>query len=138
MPVLRNQWNPKRLAIEIVEQNAISSPDKVFAEIPRSASDFEQGFQSITYVDLANAVNGVAWYLRNLFGSPDNIETLTYIGPNDLSHVLLILGAVKAGFKVSPFILSKKRLTFTNKDDDGRCSLPLRDTVHLRRPNCWN
>lgn len=59
---------------------------------------------SITYAQLANIVNGLAWWLvKELNGSGYNKperETLTYIGPNDVRYSALVLAAVKAGFVV--------------------------------------
>ena len=56
----------------------------------------------ITYGRLANAVNRIAWWLVDNLGVAKNHETLAYIGPNDLRYPAFILGAVKAGYKVSP------------------------------------
>ncbi|KID70415.1 Male sterility, NAD-binding protein, partial [Metarhizium hybridum] len=59
---------------------------------------------SITYTQLANIVNGLAWWLvKELNGSGYNKpqrETLTYIGPNDVRYSALVLAAVKAGFVI--------------------------------------
>lgn len=46
-------------------------------------------------------MNGVAWWLQNSLG-PGNFETLAYIGPDDIRIPALIVGAIKAGYVVSP------------------------------------
>ena len=50
---------------------------------------------------LANAINGVAWWMQQSLGPAINFETLAYFGPWDIRYILLLLGAVKAGYKVS-------------------------------------
>ncbi len=90
----------KQLLNNVVDGAAKTTPDLVYAELPRSSVDLSQGFRQVTYHDFANAINGIAWWLRKSVGPSETFETLTYIGPNDLRHNLLLLGAVKAGYKV--------------------------------------
>lgn len=100
MGSLDNQRNSRRLAIEILDETAETDPDRIYAEIPISPHGYDKGFHKITFRLLANAVNGIAWWLQDTLGPSEDFETLAYIGPNDLGHVMLLLGAVKAGFKV--------------------------------------
>ncbi len=61
------------------------------------------GFRTITYRELANAVNGLAGWLVSQLGPGRggvDPEVLTYIGSNDVSYVVLVLAAVKAGYVV--------------------------------------
>ena len=90
----------ERLLNHIVDELARTSPEKLYAEYPISPTGYDKGFQKITFADLANAVNGLAWWLHDAIGPGKNFETLTYIGPLDLRYNALILGAVKAGYKV--------------------------------------
>lgn len=93
--------NPYRLIPNIVDQLARDEPDKLYAELPISHTDFASGFRPVTYAAMANAVNGVAWWLSETLGPAGaNFPTVAYIGPNDMSHILLIVGAVKAGYKM--------------------------------------
>ena len=85
----------------IVDSRAKRSPRALYAEFPVSATNYEEGYRKITYEDLANAVNGAAWWLEKTLGRSETFGTLAYIGPNDLRYNVLILGAVKAGYKVS-------------------------------------
>ena len=91
----------KQLLNHIVDGTAKIRPSAVYAEVPRSSDSYEQGYRSVTYRAFANAINGVAWWLHDKLGSGQNHQTLAYLGPNDLSYVIMILGAVKAGYKVS-------------------------------------
>lgn len=96
----------KQLLNHIVDGTAATRPSAVYAEVPKSFDSYEPGYQRITYRALANAINGVAWWLHHKLGPGQDHQTLAYIGPNDLTYVIMILGAVKAGYKV---ILEEKK-----------------------------
>ena len=91
----------KQLLIHVVDGMAKARPEALFAEYPISATTYADGDLKITYDSLANAVNGVAWWLNRELGPGKDFETLAYIGPNDVRYNAMILGAVKAGYKVS-------------------------------------
>ena len=101
MTVVRYRGNPRRLAVNILDETAQTQPNKLFAEVPISPTSYDEGFEKITFRSMANAVNAVAWWLTDIMGAGKDFQTLSYIGPNDLGHVALLLGAVKAGYKVS-------------------------------------
>lgn len=90
----------KQLLNNIVDGMAKTRPSALYAEIPNSLTTYEAGFRKITYGILANAINGVAWWLKKELGTSQTFETLSYIGPSDLRYVIMLLGAVKAGYKV--------------------------------------
>ena len=94
-------YRNKQLLNNIVDGMAKTRPWAIYAEIPRSSNSYEDGYRTVTYSALANAVNGVAWSLKEMLGEGQDHQTLAYIGPNDLGYVIMILGAVKAGYKVS-------------------------------------
>lgn len=95
VPSWRNELTPN-----IVDNLAKATPHALYAEYPRSTLSYEEGYRRITYGDLANAVNGVAWWLHESLGAREESEALAYIGPNDLRYPALILGAAKAGYAV--------------------------------------
>ena len=88
------------LVPHLVDKRAALTPDTIYAEYPVSTLTYNEGYRKITYRDLANAVNGVAQWLVDTLGPSKDFETLAYIGPNDIRYPALILGAVKAGYKV--------------------------------------
>jgi len=92
---------PKRLLNHVVDDMARENPDALYAELPLSPTSFGAGFRKVTYRAFANAINGMAWWLHRTLGPGESFETLLYLGPNDLRHNILLLGAVKAGYKVS-------------------------------------
>ena len=84
----------------LVDKRAVLTPDTLYSEYPVSALTYDEGYRKITYNDFANAINGVARWLVETLGSGKDFETLAYIGPNDIRYPALLLGAVKAGYKV--------------------------------------
>ena len=84
----------------IVDRKAVDTPDALYAEYPRSTTSYEDGYQKIIYRDLANAVNGLAWWLHDTLGPAKESEHLAYIGPNDILYPSLIIGAAKVGYTV--------------------------------------
>jgi hypothetical protein len=98
LPLVETQ--KKRLLVHIVDELAKDRSEAIYAEYPISATTYEDGYRKITFPAFANAINGVAWWLHNTLGPGKNFETLTYIGILDLRYSAMILGAVKAGYKV--------------------------------------
>ena len=88
------------LVPHLVDQRARLTPEATFAEYPVSPSSYSEGFRKISYRDFANAVNGAAQWLTQILGPGKDLDTLAYMGPNDIRYPALILGAVKAGYKV--------------------------------------
>ena len=84
----------------VVDHLAKVAPTSTWAEYPRSSASYDDGFFAITYKDLANAINGLAWWLHDTLGPGNNHRVLAYIGPNDLRYSALVLAANKAGYLV--------------------------------------
>ncbi|KAJ5108201.1 NRPS-like enzyme [Penicillium angulare] len=88
-----------KLVPTILDELAANAPDRVFGELPLSQIGYESGVRPITYRKLANAVNGIAkWIIENL-GPGQDFETISYVGPNDMGHSVVILAAIKTGHK---------------------------------------
>lgn len=62
----------------------------------------ESNVVSITYLQLANVINALAWWLVDQLGtgSHEHSEVLTYVGPNDVRYSAMVLAAIKAGYVV--------------------------------------
>ena len=88
------------LVPNLVDKRAALTPDTVYSEYPVSTLSYAEGYRKITYREFANAVNGAAQWLVATLGPGKDFETISYIGPNDIRYPALILGAVKAGYKV--------------------------------------
>ena len=91
----------EELVPRIVDHYAAVQPDHVYAEYPNSPDSYQEGYHKITYRDLANVVNGLAWWLTESLGPGQNCEPLAYIGTNTLIYPAIALAAIKAGYSVS-------------------------------------
>lgn len=88
-----------KLIPTILDEIAANEPDRVYGILPISQTGYESGARKITWRKLANAANGMAkWMIENL-GPAQDFETVSYIGPNDMGHVVVALAAMKAGYK---------------------------------------
>ena len=89
----------KRLFPVTVDEIARTTPDKIFACIPRT-NDLKDGFEDVTFGGFARAANRIAWWLERSLGKSSTFETLAYIGPFDLRYFILLVAAPKVGYKV--------------------------------------
>ena len=100
IPRPKNPDAGRRLIPVVIDQIAKSEPDATFVESPVSSTTYEAGYRPITFRQFANAINGAAWWLEKELGKGQKHETLAYIGPNDLRYIILVVAAVKTGYKV--------------------------------------
>ncbi|TGO45147.1 hypothetical protein BCON_0418g00100 [Botryotinia convoluta] len=89
----------KELLPNLVDAIAATEPEAIFAEYPVNPVSYESGYQKFSYGSLANAANGIAWWLQEKLGPGEDFPALAYIGPNDILVNAFLLGAVKAGYK---------------------------------------
>ena len=97
----------RRLIPRLVDDIAISTPERPFISIPRSTK-LEDGYNDITYAAFAKAVNCCCWWIDHELRTRDSCEKLLYIGPSDLRYLIILLAAAKTGHIVrvsSSFIL---------------------------------
>ncbi|KAG5797439.1 hypothetical protein H9Q69_003542 [Fusarium xylarioides] len=117
----------RRLIPQILDRLAVADPERVVYSIT-SLSDGIPNFKHITAQAFARAVDKTAWWLHKhlneMNGAPNGdpalehavtqkppkIQSLGYIGPHDIRHVLLTYGAVKAGCAVL-FLSPKNNIT---------------------------
>lgn len=87
----------------VIDQIAETEPGATFAAVSISPTGIDVGYQNITYQQLANAINGVAWWLEAELGRGDMTEPLAYFGTggSDVGYAIVLIAAVKAGFYVS-------------------------------------
>ncbi|KAJ5091912.1 NRPS-like enzyme [Penicillium alfredii] len=76
-----------------------NNPQGMWAKFPVSDTTYELGLHVATNQQVANAVNRVAWTLEETLGRGQNFETIAYIGPNDPRCYVVLLAAVKVGYK---------------------------------------
>jgi acyl-CoA synthetase (AMP-forming)/AMP-acid ligase II len=98
----------------ILDRRAQSEPDRVWAKFPVSPTSYDQGFRAATYGQMRNAVNRVAWMLVETVGPSSQFDTLAYLGPNDLRYHIVVLAAIKTGYKA--FLPSPRNSTVAQRD----------------------
>ena len=98
----------------IVDRLARETPDGVYGMWPVAAASYHAGFRTITYAQFANVINGLAQWLVEQLGPGRDNEFITYVGPNDVRLIALILAAVKAGYTVWCFVII---IDFTKQSD---------------------
>jgi len=90
----------KQLLNHLIDGLAHTRPEAAWAKIPKNDLSYDGGYRKVSYKMMANAINGLAWWIKNELGESKNFETLAYFGPWDPRYILLLLAAVKAGYKV--------------------------------------
>ena len=84
----------------IIDELATSYPEKIYAEIPKLVESYAEGYRNVTYREFGNAINGTARWIVDTLGQSKDFETLVYFGPHDIRYAVLLVAAVKAGYKV--------------------------------------
>ncbi|KIW12711.1 hypothetical protein PV08_09989 [Exophiala spinifera] len=93
------QTQAQQLLPIILDRRARDTPDNVFAKVPRSPTSYRDGFRAVKYSELVNAINQVAWLIEQGFGKGNGFPTITYLGPSDLRYSIVVVAAIKAGYK---------------------------------------
>jgi len=90
----------RRLMTSIIDDLANSNPQKTFMSIPAGDS-VTDGQRDISYGEIAQAINRSAWWIIDTLGKGVDFPSIaTYLYPMDFRHVILTLGAIKAGYQV--------------------------------------
>ena len=71
----------RRLIPTLVDEMAASKPDHVYASLPRN-KDFTAGFDKVTSLDLARAVNRAAFWIHHEISKNVHFDTVAYLGPS--------------------------------------------------------
>lgn len=91
----------RELLPHAVDRLARERPDEPYGLWPVAPASYEAGFRTISYAQLANMVNGLAWWIEKHLGTDrDARQVLTYMGPNDVRLTAMVLASVKAGYAV--------------------------------------
>ena len=93
---------------QIVDKLASQEPSPTYGVWPAEQTSYLAGVRTITYTDLANIVNGLAWRLMRSLGPDNRGSILAYYGPNDVRFTAMVLATMKTGHGVStcfPIIL---------------------------------
>ena len=108
----------RRLLPNVIDELARSNPDGIWSEYPVNPTSYSSGFKKVTNRQFANAVDGTAWWLEKTWGKSQSFETLPYMGPNDMRYIILVVAAVKVGYKVCFLVPSILHQAAANNDID--------------------
>lgn len=90
-----------RLLIRLIDETAERTPEAIL--IRYAGPDWETaGYKTITWKQLAGAVNKAAYWLDERLGV-GRTYTIAYLGPNDARYYFLLGGAIKTRRRVSCF-----------------------------------
>ncbi|KAK7926774.1 Non-canonical non-ribosomal peptide synthetase [Apiospora marii] len=123
----RNPYG-ERLLPHIVDDNATQKPDAEWLSIPNSSNP-KDGWRVITWKEFANAVNACCQRIIAQCGeAPKNeFPTITYIGPMDARYFVIMLAAVKTGYKclfISPKNTPEGQINLFDKTDSHMIAFP--------------
>lgn len=93
----------ERLVVQVADEIARRAPSTIWATITKSPYDIAEGFQDITFQELANAVNHAAWWMESIFGKSSTFDTIAYIGVSDVRYAIFMFASIKIGHQVSSF-----------------------------------
>lgn len=110
----------RRLLPQVVDSLAETDPTREYAVYPRS-SDLTHGFHHVTMRELAQAVNGFAFWLEAAIGRSTTFETVAYLGSSDIRYTIVLLAAIKCGYKVREVV--SPRLREAQLTDTASCTV---------------
>ncbi|TIC99604.1 Non-canonical non-ribosomal peptide synthetase FUB8 [Colletotrichum higginsianum] len=122
----------------IVDERAIYEPEKTCFSTPYT-SEPRDGWRKVSYKVFANAINYVAHVILENCGrpAPDTFPTIAYIGPNDARYAIMMVAAIKAGYKalfVSPRNPIEAQLNLFKMSD---CRVVARPQSHRSVAEFW-
>ncbi|XXH02838.1 hypothetical protein Hte_009225 [Hypoxylon texense] len=119
--IIGKQEFGRRLIPHVIDEAAQRDPERECFSLPRSSKP-EDGWRPITCKQYANAINHVSHMIVEKCGHPpaNVIPTLAYIGPNDARYIIILVAAVKAGYKalfVSPRNSDEAQMNLLDRTD---------------------
>ena len=96
----RTLWRENSLT-QIVDKLAREEPSPTYGIWPVDQTSYLAGVRTITYTDLGNIVNGLAWWLMKSLDPDKRRGVLAYYGPNDVRFTAMVLATMKTGHGVS-------------------------------------
>lgn len=128
----------KRLIPNIIDDLARRDPHQEAFQVPNT-SDPQDGWKIVTWKEYANAINHVARRIVEISGQPKDgtFPTIAYIGPNDARYVVMMVAAIKAGYKalfVSPRNSQEAQINLFDKTD---CHIVVFPKSHQKVVQPW-
>ncbi|KAK0744490.1 hypothetical protein B0T21DRAFT_429030 [Apiosordaria backusii] len=83
----------------LVDRLAAEKPNNVWMKSPITSAQGETHWEDITYSQLKNALDAMSDFIIQHLGPGSPDEVVAYMGVNDVRYPLVILAALKAGYK---------------------------------------
>jgi acyl-coenzyme A synthetase/AMP-(fatty) acid ligase len=101
VPTIEREYGRNALP-NLFDAKAKDPSSRPYAYVMRSPNP-EDGFDTVTYSMMANAINRASWWLVNEVELAEG-EVFAYLGPSDLRYVFLFMAAAKTGRQVSHYL----------------------------------
>jgi len=102
---LRGSVN-RELLPRVVDWLARERPDVTYGLWPVGITSYDADIYTISYSQLANIVDSLAWLIAERLGTSQTSEVLTYVGPDDVRLTAMVLAAIKTGYVVSHRVIA--------------------------------
>jgi acyl-CoA synthetase (AMP-forming)/AMP-acid ligase II len=89
----------RKLLISAIEEKARWTPGNTFMRYPPKHWE-TKGYQTISFIQWANAIDKVAYWLDSQLGGAEGSSTVAYFGPNDPRYAILTPAVIKTGRRV--------------------------------------
>lgn len=105
---------------DVIQERARSDPGRVWANCPVqddnqagvAVNQYQLIYRKVTYREFSSAIDSVAQILKKSLGKA--FDTLAYLGPTDLRYSIVVVAAIKAGYKVWPPMIPRGRVFITS------------------------
>ncbi|KAI5273178.1 acetyl-CoA synthetase-like protein [Aureobasidium subglaciale] len=92
---------PLRVIPHLVDEIAKTAPDTKWVEVPRNDNNLQEGYKTLTFGQLSQAVSKMARWIEVTVGTSTSRETITYMDrQNDIRYIFAIIASMKTGYKV--------------------------------------
>lgn len=85
---------------EVVDTLAKQMPDAVWVKIPVSSASGVT-WRDVTWSQLRGAVNSMCHWMEATLAPAETNETVAYSGVNDIRYPIVVMAAMKMGYRVS-------------------------------------
>ena len=90
----------QRLLPQLIDQIAKDDPDRALVSVPRG-TDVTDGYEDVSFKRLATAIDRCAWWIDQKIGRSQDLAPIFFIGPVDISYLIVLFAAAKTGHVVS-------------------------------------
>ncbi|KAG9972563.1 hypothetical protein KCU72_g24209, partial [Aureobasidium melanogenum] len=90
-----------RVVPHIVDEIAKTAPNTKWVEVPRNNDNLQDGYKTLTFGQLSQAVSRMARWIEKTIGTSTSRETITFMDrQNDIRYIFAIIASMKTGYKI--------------------------------------